>query len=175
MYINTYMLYIQRVKYWRLLPVLLINQNSQRNSKENIEPRLESSAHLSPLFPPATCELGYHFSIQSQSYIVITGADICSHFIHFLKIINVKQKVGFTQLILDLRWCSQGAGSFSSSSSPGFLPWVIQQRNTCITKVILQITLWSWLLWHIVCSFVLPIFSWNSCVWGTALDCLTLK
>lgn len=76
---------------------------TQRNSKENIKARLVSSAHLSPLFPPAMCELSYHFSIQSQSYIVITGADICSHFIHFLKIINVKQKVGFPQLILDLR------------------------------------------------------------------------
>lgn len=137
MYINAYILYMQRVKYWRLLPVLLINQNSQRNSKENIKARLEASVHLSPLFPPAACQLGYHFSIQSQSYIVITGADICSHSIHFLKIINIKQKVGFTQLILDLHSCSQGAGSLFSSSSPCFLPWVIQQRNTCITKVIL--------------------------------------
>lgn len=102
------------------LPVPLTNQAAWRNSEENIKAWLEFSALLSPLFPPAACELGCCFSIQSQSYIVITGADICSHSIHFLKITNIKQKVGFTQLILDLHSCSHGAGFFFSSSSPCF-------------------------------------------------------
>lgn len=170
------MIYRQReVKYQREPLVPVITQNSRKNSKENMKARLEFSAHLSPLFPAAACELGYRFPIRSQSYIVITGADICSHSIHFLKIINVKQKVGFTQLILDLRSCSQGAGSFFSNSSPCFLLWVIQQRNTCVTKVILWITLrWSF-LWRIVCSSVLLIVSWSSRVWGAAFDCLTLE
>lgn len=45
MYINAYMLYIKRFKYRKLLPVPLINQNSQRNSKglkQGLNPQLTS-------------------------------------------------------------------------------------------------------------------------------------